>query len=129
MTGLSRRRTRLTTPLRRLRAARAGVFWLPCPLCGDLFSGLECATMLTVAVADNPTVQQIACRVCEDEWSITAGEQCAAQGHDPVGIWFGRERGRSRAHGRVTFRYRFDLAGEPDQWRCSRCYARLPAGA
>lgn len=61
MTGLSRRRTRLTTPLRRLRAARAGVFWLPCPLCGDLFSGLECATMLTVAVADNPTVQQIAC--------------------------------------------------------------------
>ena len=45
--------------LRRWYAGLAGYFWIPCPVCGEMFSGHEMGDV-SIPIGDNKT--KIACR-------------------------------------------------------------------
>lgn len=49
--------------LRRGYAALMGYFWLPCPLCGQYFSGAETGPGRAVTLED-PSRGKVACRWC-----------------------------------------------------------------
>ena len=53
--------------LRRLRARLGGYFWLPCPLCGEMFGGFECSNQSVftpTASPENGNIAQVVCRPC-----------------------------------------------------------------
>lgn len=47
--------------LNRIYAFLFGYFWLPCPLCGEMFGGHE-AGLHSVPIRDRPGVRRICCK-------------------------------------------------------------------
>lgn len=71
---------------RYMEALRTVTFWMPCPLCGEHFSGAEWVNRISVPSGEHTTSG--VCPACELELGAQAAEMCDLHGHE----WVGRSR-------------------------------------
>lgn len=75
-----RRRMRRWRPRRAIWAYRSGVFWLPCPTCGEPFSGHEWVGRFTVKQPDRSG--RGVCPACEVDIGQMGAVLCREHCHD-----------------------------------------------
>lgn len=103
----------------RLYALAHGLFWIPCPLCGEEFGGHEWQPGNQLPTG--PHSHQAVCPGCGDWLRGQAAAMCAETGHQEVREWdvvaIERRPG--------TVELLIDTGRPPDRVRCLSCHQDL----
>lgn len=104
---------------RQLTAYRNGLFWMPCPLCGEDFGGRESPVHITVPTGEQSS--QVVCPACELDLGAKAAGFCAESGHSWGTRYNGRPVAVSRDDSRVEMQISLRVSGPPDEIYCVTC--------
>jgi hypothetical protein len=67
----------------KLTANTLGYFWLPCPECGENFSGLDCSELSQAHVpTDKPGIFRVVCKWCGPKVHQRNLEEVNARAHN-----------------------------------------------